>query len=288
MFPWRGRYYLDQLGMRLVARINRVSPSSITHRFERYLTTGFREHEHRPRRWSERSRGPLQEDRRDHGAGLAPHGPSRVRAHSSEAGRLGLRGARPSGHGMARHRYELSARSPSKLDKKCRPYRIMAQSGASIPLLFICATDRAEANVLNVAGGLPVMTCTVDRADRGALAGAETVWAPRRSRDCPRFPVCATAARHASVTEEDRHVEFRQWEADARLFVLAVLFAMPWCSAEDLARVRPYSRAYLGKLLQSLEAEGLVYRVKAGHVAGQVWRWALEERAWRKSAKDAV
>ena len=73
-------------------------------------------------------------------------------------------------------------------------------------------------------------------------------------------------------------LNFRQWEADARLFVLAVLFAMPWCSAEDLARVRPYSRAYLGKLLQSLEAEGLVYRVKAGHVAGQVWRWALEER----------
>ena len=73
-------------------------------------------------------------------------------------------------------------------------------------------------------------------------------------------------------------LNFREWADDAQLFVLAVLFAMPWCSAEDLARLRPYSRAYMGKLLLRVEAQGLVYREKAGHVAGQVWRWALEEK----------
>ena len=176
VFPWRGRYYLDQLGMRLVARINRVSPSSITHRFERYLNESFREHEHR----HDDGVNALAARFKRIDVVIEPgwrrmvhhaYGRTQVRPDAWVYVERG-----PLGTGWHAIEYELSARSPSKMDKKCRPYRMMAQSGAPIPLLFICATDRAEANVLNVAGGLPVMTCTVDRANHGALAGAETVW----------------------------------------------------------------------------------------------------------------
>ena len=68
---------------------------------------------------------------------------------------------------------------------------------------------------------------------------------------------------------------FRKFDGDARRFLMAVLFAMPLCSAADLARLNTYSRAYVGKMLPVLEAEGLVFREKAGHAHGRVWRWAL-------------
>ena len=70
-------------------------------------------------------------------------------------------------------------------------------------------------------------------------------------------------------------INFREWQNEARLYVLAVLFAMPWCSESDLERVGPYGRSHFGKELQKLERDGLVWRKKAGNLMGTVWRWAL-------------
>lgn len=70
-------------------------------------------------------------------------------------------------------------------------------------------------------------------------------------------------------------IDFRKFEGNARLFVMAVLFAMPWSSAEDLARLKYYSRPYLGKILLALKNQQFVFEQKAGHVHGLVRRWAL-------------
>ena len=68
---------------------------------------------------------------------------------------------------------------------------------------------------------------------------------------------------------------FREFDYDGRLDVLAKLFAMVWSSAEDLARVGPHGRAHYGKQLLVLVDRCLVRRVKAGHARGAVWRYAL-------------
>ena len=61
---------------------------------------------------------------------------------------------------------------------------------------------------------------------------------------------------------------FRKFDGDARRFLMAVLFAMPLCSAADLARLNTYSRAYVGKMLPVLEAEGWCLGKKPGTLTG--------------------
>ena len=175
-FRWRDRYYLDGPGMRLVARINRVSSSSIVHRFERYLDEAFREHEHRHDDGVNALTARFKRIDVTIEPGWRrivnhPYGRTQARPDAWVYVERGLLGT-----GWHAIEYELAARTPSKLERKFRPYRMMAESGAPIPLLFICATDRAEANILKLAAGIPVITCTVDRSNNGALAGPETVW----------------------------------------------------------------------------------------------------------------
>ena len=52
----------------------------------------------------------------------------------------------------------------------------MAQIGRPLPLLVVCDAAQTEENFLELAGDLPLLTTTMERALAGPLTGSETVW----------------------------------------------------------------------------------------------------------------
>ena len=175
VFEWRERWYLTKKGRTLMARLNRVSPKSIHKRFERYDGESFREHEHH----HDDGVNSLVLSFEDMGVVVEPGWRGVVNFfHSTqvkpdawvfvEDGPLG-----PGWHAIE---YELSATSPRELRKKLRPYLVATRRSSPVPLLMVCAHDRAEANVWKVAASIPIMTCTVGSAKAGPLAGAGSVW----------------------------------------------------------------------------------------------------------------
>ena len=72
--------------------------------------------------------------------------------------------------------FERSAVAPQDVDHKLGPYRRMAAAGRPLPLLMVCETARGRATFRSVAGTLPILTATLERALAGPLTGAVTVW----------------------------------------------------------------------------------------------------------------
>ena len=190
VFRWRERCYLDRPGMILLARLNRVSPSSIIHRFERYLDAAFRERERR----HDDGVNALVVSFARMGVAVEPgwrrvidlSGRTQIRPDAWVEVERG-----PLGTGWYGIEVELSAKSPSRVSQKSRPYRVAAELDLPLPLAVVCADDRAEINFLERGAGIPMITCTVDRAKAGPLVGRETVWRHDGTvvaLHCPRKP----------------------------------------------------------------------------------------------------
>ena len=170
-----GRHYLSELGMRRAANMSRVLPSVIRSRHGAYLDRWYREHEQR------------------HNDGVnrlvvrfAREGVEVVAGWRGEVNVPGLTQVRPDllvqvsggalGAGTHYIEFERTAVSPQEVAYKLGPYRRMAAAGRALPLLMVCETARGRRNFRAVAGALPMLTTTLERAFAGPLTGAVTVW----------------------------------------------------------------------------------------------------------------
>ena len=170
-----GRHYLPELGMRRAANMSRVLPSVIRSRHGAYLDRWYREHE------------------QYHNDGVnrlvvrfAREGVAAVAGWRGEVNVPGLTQVRPDllvqvsdgalGVGAYCIEFERSAVSPYDANHKLGPYRRMAAAGRPLPLLMVCETARGRANFRAVAGTLPMLTATLERALAGPLTGPVTVW----------------------------------------------------------------------------------------------------------------
>ena len=59
---------------------------------------------------------------------------------------------------------------------KLGPYRRVREAGPARPLLMVCETAAAMENFRLAGGELPLLLTTFQRALRGPLTGAATVW----------------------------------------------------------------------------------------------------------------
>ena len=167
------RHYLAPSGMRRAATLSRVSPSVIHSRHGAYLETWYRNHE------------------LSHNDGVnrlvarfAQQGVAAVAGWRGEVNVPDITQVRPDllvpvaagphGGGFYSLEYERTARA-WQADIKLRPYRRMAQLGRALPALFVCDDPSIEDYYLS-AGGLPLLTATMERALSGPLTGAATVW----------------------------------------------------------------------------------------------------------------
>ena len=170
-----GRHYLTELGMRRAANMSRVLPSVIRSRHGAYLDRWYREHELR------------------HNDGVnrlvvqfAREGVEAVAGWRGELNVPALTQVRPDllalvsrgalGSGVYFIEYERWAVYPWAVNRKLGPYRRMASAGRPLPLLVVCETARGRRNFRAAAGGLPMLTTTLERALAGPLTGAVTVW----------------------------------------------------------------------------------------------------------------
>ena len=169
------RHYLSELGMKRAANMSRVLPSVIRSRHGAYLDRWYREHEER------------------HNDGVnrlvvrfAREGVEAVAGWRDEVNIPGLTQVRPDllvqvsegslGAGAYCIEFERTAVAPQDVEHKLGPYRRMAASGRSLPLLMVCETARGRANFRAAAGALPMLTATLERALAGPLTGAVTAW----------------------------------------------------------------------------------------------------------------
>ena len=74
--------------------------------------------------------------------------------------------------------YERSADARDTVERKLKPYLILAESHppVRVPLLVVCQEPEAEAIFWSVAGHLPMYTTNYREATRDALVGTQTVW----------------------------------------------------------------------------------------------------------------
>ena len=170
-----GRRYLSELGMRRAANMSRVLPSVIRSRHGAYLDRWYREHE------------------QHHNDGVnrlvvrfAGEGVQAVDGWRGEMNVPGLTQVRPDllvqvregalGPGVYSIEFERRAVLPRQVEHKLDPYRRMAASGRPLPLLMVCETVQGLRNFRNVAGTLPMLTDTLERALAGPVTGVVTVW----------------------------------------------------------------------------------------------------------------
>ena len=84
--------------------------------------------------------------------------------------------AGPFGEGTHCLEFERRAVLLRQAVDKLGPYRRMAATGRPLPLLMVCETDLGEEGFRTAAGGLPMLTATLERALSGPLTGRTTVW----------------------------------------------------------------------------------------------------------------
>lgn len=74
--------------------------------------------------------------------------------------------------------YERSAAAPDSVERKLRPYLILAASHppVRVPLLVVCQEPEAEAIFWREGSHLPMYTTNYREATHGDLAGEQTVW----------------------------------------------------------------------------------------------------------------
>ena len=175
MAVFDGRHYLSELGMKRAANMSRVLPGIIKSRHGPYLDRWYREHEQR------------------HNDGVnrlvvqfAREGVQAVAGWRGEVNVPGLTQVRPDllvlvsqgpfGEGAYFLEFERRAVERWQVAEKLGPYRRMAATGRSLPLLMVCETGLGEQNFQAGGDRLPMLTATLERALAGPLTGAVTVW----------------------------------------------------------------------------------------------------------------
>ena len=170
-----GRHYLSELGMKRAANMSRVLPGIIKSRHGPYLDRWYREHEQR------------------HNDGVnrlvvqfAREGVDAVAGWRGEVNVPGLTQVRPDllvlvsegpfGEGTYFLEFERRAVQRWQVAEKLGPYRRMAETGRPLPPLMVCETDLGEENFRGTAGGLSMLTATLERVLAGPLTGGATVW----------------------------------------------------------------------------------------------------------------
>ena len=169
-----GRYYLAELGMRRAATLSRVSPSTLRRRHGVYLEQRYREHE------AQHNDGVNRLVAR-----FSQEGVAAVAGWRGEANVPDVTQVRPDllvpvvtgqfGAGFHFPEYERNT-IRGRSERKLGPYRRMARIGRSLPALFVCDAAETEEYFLEMAGDLPLLTATLERALPGPLTGADTVW----------------------------------------------------------------------------------------------------------------
>ena len=169
-----GRYYLDRKGMSRAATLSRVSAAAIRRRHGAYLARRYREHE------------LLHNDGVNRlAARFAQEGVTAVAGWRGEVNVPDVTQVRPDllapvvagpfGGGFYFLEYERNT-VPGRSAAKLGPYRRMARIGRPLPALFVCDAPQTEEYFLAMAGNLPLLTATLERALAGPLTGADTVW----------------------------------------------------------------------------------------------------------------
>ena len=169
-----GRHYLSRKGMARAATLSRVSAATIRRRHGAYLEQWYREHELLHNDGVNRLVARFAQDSVAVVAGWR----GEVNVPDVTQVRPDLLApvvAGPHGGGFYFLEYERHAqlwRSEGKLG----PYRRMARIGRALPLLVVCDAAQTEEIFLTLAGNLPLLTATLERALAGPITGGDTVW----------------------------------------------------------------------------------------------------------------
>ena len=170
-----GRHYLSELGMKRAANMSRVLPGIIKSRHGPYLDRWYREHEQRHNDGVNRLVVQFAREEVEAVAGWRGEvnvpGLTQVRPDL-----LVLVADGPFGSGAHCIEFERRAVLSWQVAEKLGPYRRMAGTGRSLPLLMVCETELGEEGFQAAGGQLPMLTATLERALAGPLTGAVTVW----------------------------------------------------------------------------------------------------------------
>ena len=170
----QGELYVDRKGIQFVAAVSRTSVEVVRETCGRWLKKGQRE------------------DYRDHNRGVArlalaffKAGGELVGSSRATTNVPGVTQVQPDavirlvdgpyGSGWYRVEYERSAVNRRRIANKLGPYRRIAESGESLPVLFVCDTEVAVKRFLEIGRGLQIAATTLAQATAGAIDGVG-VW----------------------------------------------------------------------------------------------------------------
>ena len=175
-----GRCYLTEPGLRRAANLSRLMAGALIRRHGAYLLPAFR---HRQRH-------------HDDGVNLlvlqfAAEGAAAFVGWRGDINVPGVTQIRPDllvlvadgplGSGAHCLEYERSARSPSEVMEKIRPYRRCAAVGRRVPLLMVCETEQAAERFAEFDTLIPLLVTHMAAVEAGRLTGDVTVWRRRDS-----------------------------------------------------------------------------------------------------------
>ncbi len=170
----QGELYVDRKGIQFVAAVSRTSVEVVRETCGRWLKKGQRE------------------DYRDHNRGVArlalaffKAGGELVGSSRATTNVPGVTQVQPDavirlvdgpyGSGWYRVEYERSAVNRRRIANKLGPYRRIAETGESLPVLFVCDTEVAVKRVLEIGRDLQIAATTLAQATAGAIDGVG-VW----------------------------------------------------------------------------------------------------------------
>ena len=70
-------------------------------------------------------------------------------------------------------------------------------------------------------------------------------------------------------------LDLLKFSNNERLYILAVLFSMPWCSASNIVAVSTFSEASINRHLRTFESEGIAFPFSMGRLLRRQTRWCL-------------
>ncbi|MCY4417726.1 MAG: hypothetical protein OXE87_15660 [Chloroflexi bacterium] len=82
----------------------------------------------------------------------------------------------PAGHGLYMVEVERSAKYPSKVEPKLRPYRKLMAAGHDVRLLVVVLEYQARKNFAERGDGMPMAVAVLDELKKGMPAGEPDLW----------------------------------------------------------------------------------------------------------------